>query len=151
LQRQRDAHHVPVDVHFAKRSLAGTFEFLAQAQRNECVLFHCAAGMDRTGMVAMLLLGLAEVPREEILADYCYSFANKDRVDATVHEYVQNVQAERPPQSAFESYLLYTRLEAIATVYDTPIAHHGSVRSYLESCKVPQAHLEAVLAHLVKV
>ena len=131
-------------------AVRAVFSFMALADKNECVLFHCAAGMDRTGMVAMLLLGLAEVPREEILADYCYSFANKDRVDATVHEYVRNGQTERPPQSAFESYLLYTRLEAIATVYDTLVAHHGSVRSYLESCKVPQAHLEAVLAHLVE-
>lgn len=34
------------------------------------VLFHCTAGKDRTGLMAALLLGLAGVGREEILADY---------------------------------------------------------------------------------
>ncbi|WP_340537346.1 tyrosine-protein phosphatase [Nocardioides sp. GXZ039] len=34
------------------------------------VLFHCAAGKDRTGTVAALVLGLLGVPDEEIIADY---------------------------------------------------------------------------------
>ena len=34
------------------------------------LLFHCAAGKDRTGVVAAVLLGLAGVPHEEIAADY---------------------------------------------------------------------------------
>lgn len=34
------------------------------------VLFHCTAGKDRTGILAMLLLSLAGVAREDILADY---------------------------------------------------------------------------------
>jgi len=33
-------------------------------------LFHCAAGKDRTGVTAALLLGLAGVPEETIVADY---------------------------------------------------------------------------------
>lgn len=33
-------------------------------------LFHCAAGKDRTGVVAMLLLKLARVPDETIILDY---------------------------------------------------------------------------------
>lgn len=130
-------------------AVRSVFSCMAAAAPNECVLFHCAAGMDRTGMVAMLLLGLVEVPREQILADYCYSFGDKDRVDAVVHAYVEHGPGERPPQSAFDSYLLYTRLEAIAAVYDTVIGHHGSVRAFLESCKVPASDLEAVRTHLV--
>ena len=35
-----------------------------------CTLFHCRAGKDRTGVVAMLLLGLAGVSDEDIVADY---------------------------------------------------------------------------------
>ena len=34
------------------------------------VLFHCAAGKDRTGCTAALLLGLAGVPLVDIIADY---------------------------------------------------------------------------------
>ncbi|OUP10519.1 tyrosine-protein phosphatase [Collinsella sp. An2] len=35
-----------------------------------CTLFHCRAGKDRTGVIAMLLLGLAGVDDEHIVADY---------------------------------------------------------------------------------
>lgn len=35
-----------------------------------CALFHCRAGKDRTGVIAMLLLGLAGVDDAQIVADY---------------------------------------------------------------------------------
>ena len=35
-----------------------------------CVLFHCAAGKDRTGVIAMLLLQLADVAKADIIANY---------------------------------------------------------------------------------
>ena len=60
------------------------FSFIAEAPEDTCVLFHCAAGMDRTGVVALLLLGLAGVDRNHIIADYCYSFAPQAEVDAFV-------------------------------------------------------------------
>jgi protein-tyrosine phosphatase len=37
------------------------------------VLFHCTTGKDRTGVVSALLLGLAGVPEDDIVADYCIS------------------------------------------------------------------------------
>ena len=46
---------------------------LLARQREGASLFHCSAGKDRTGVVAMLLLELAGVPDEEIVADYCIS------------------------------------------------------------------------------
>ena len=39
------------------------------------VLFHCAAGKDRTGILAALLLGAAGVDNADILADYALSYA----------------------------------------------------------------------------
>ena len=36
----------------------------------DCVLFHCTAGKDRTGTLAMLLLQLAGVPDGDIVRDY---------------------------------------------------------------------------------
>ncbi len=32
-------------------------------------VFHCAAGKDRTGLLAMLILGCLEVEHEQIVAD----------------------------------------------------------------------------------
>ncbi len=41
--------------------------------RGEPVVFHCAAGKDRTGLVAALLLGGLGVPDDHIAADYAQS------------------------------------------------------------------------------
>ena len=38
------------------------------------VLVHCAGGRDRTGLVTMVLLRLAGVPEDEIVADYLHSY-----------------------------------------------------------------------------
>jgi protein-tyrosine phosphatase len=35
-----------------------------------CVVFHCAGGKDRTGLLALVLLTLAGAAPEEIIADY---------------------------------------------------------------------------------
>ncbi len=71
------------------------FSFIADGPADACVLFHCAAGMDRTGIIALLLLGLAGVDRSHIIADYCYSFAPQAEVDAHVFGEGQTSRAMR--------------------------------------------------------
>ena len=51
-----------------RRRCGAAFEKLSQADGP--VLFHCAAGLDRTGVVSALLLRLLGVSREDVLADY---------------------------------------------------------------------------------
>jgi protein-tyrosine phosphatase len=47
-----------------------------------CVVFHCAAGKDRTGLLALVLLTLAGAAPEEIIADYLLSYDRlKQRYD----------------------------------------------------------------------
>lgn len=53
-------------------AIARSVELVADAGP---VLFHCAAGKDRTGVVAAVVLGLLEVPAEDIAADYHLSAA----------------------------------------------------------------------------
>ena len=50
-------------------ALVAAFALLADADRYPLV-FHCAAGKDRTGVLAALVLELAGVAREVIVADY---------------------------------------------------------------------------------
>ncbi len=38
--------------------------------RQQCTLFHCVAGKDRTGILAMLILGILGVSEEDIMEDY---------------------------------------------------------------------------------
>ena len=49
---------------------AELFVLIAGRVQEGGVLFHCTAGKDRTGVTAALLLGLAGVPEEDIIADY---------------------------------------------------------------------------------
>lgn len=47
------------------------------------VVFHCASGKDRTGLIALVLLTLAEAPAKDIIADYLLSYERmKPRYDA---------------------------------------------------------------------
>ena len=124
-------------------SMRRLFAFLSEATPQECVLFHCAAGNDRTGVVSMLLLGLAGVSRRQIVADYGYSFGTIDEVDAALDTY------GNPIAGATESYQLFTRMNALACVYDTVVSEHGSIRAYLESCEIPGGKLDAVRDHLL--
>ncbi|WP_171014950.1 tyrosine-protein phosphatase [Culicoidibacter larvae] len=49
--------------------------FKAAATSTGTLLFHCSAGKDRTGVVAALLLLLAGVDKEDIIADYQVSYS----------------------------------------------------------------------------
>jgi protein-tyrosine phosphatase len=47
-----------------------------------CVVFHCAAGKDRTGLLALVLLTLAGATPDEIIADYLLAYDRmKQRFD----------------------------------------------------------------------
>ena len=45
-------------------------DLLANDQENESLLFHCAAGKDRTGVAGMLIMAALQVPFSTIREDY---------------------------------------------------------------------------------
>jgi protein-tyrosine phosphatase len=50
--------------------------------RPGCVVFHCAGGKDRTGLLALVLLTLAAATPDEIIADYLLTYDRmKQRYD----------------------------------------------------------------------
>ena len=119
------------------------FGFFAATPEGEGVLFHCAAGMDRTGMCAMLLLGLAEVPRAQIVADYLYSFAPEDEVDEVVF-------GGKAPQARPGVWSpLPSRLEAVEFMLDRVEEGYGSTHDYLMACGVDEVCLTALRGMLV--
>lgn len=63
VQMVTDSHPVKVWQKFFTTLLANT-------EPNQSVLFHCAAGKDRTGVAAALILTALDVPRKTILQDY---------------------------------------------------------------------------------
>jgi protein-tyrosine phosphatase len=59
----------------ARPQLRQVLSFIAAADP-EPLLFHCVAGKDRTGLIAALLLALAEATPEAIACDYAVSTEN---------------------------------------------------------------------------
>jgi protein-tyrosine phosphatase len=55
--------------HFPIRT-ASVLATIAAANNKGGLLFHCAVGRDRTGLIALLLLALAGAKPDEIVADY---------------------------------------------------------------------------------
>lgn len=121
------------------------------AAPDECVLFHCAAGMDRTGMLSLLLLGAAGVSRDDICTDYCLSFAKPDQIaQALALEHERGAIEVVDRRSDFTAYILSVRLQAICVVCDTIIEHHGTVTDFLHSSGVTEEEVEAVRSHLLE-
>lgn len=64
------------------------FEIIASSGKGG-ILFHCASGRDRTGIISALLLGLAHVDDEDIVKDYLQTFDNI-RNEIPYQEYIAN-------------------------------------------------------------
>ena len=116
-------------------------EFFAEAGADDCVLFHCAAGMDRTGVTSMLLLGLCGVDRDHIICDYSYSFGGAREVDKAV-------MSGKPPEKMRVRPELKSRIKAISETWDLLIAGYGSADTYLDSCGIMPETRRAVREHL---
>lgn len=127
---------------------------IAQAQPDECVLFHCSAGMDRTGVTAMLLLGLVGASRQNIVANYCYSFADPAEVDRIVYGAGTGTDQHASTSSATSSAHAFrdtvpVLAETMGAVYDTVLSGYGSVRAYLKRCGMRDQELDAIIEHFV--
>lgn len=67
------------------------------------VLFNCTAGKDRTGVTAMLLLLLAGVPCEIVVADYSVSEANMRDIFKRQKAWLEKTFGVTPPDAVFSS------------------------------------------------
>lgn len=109
--------------------------FMATAKNDQCVLFHCAAGMDRTGIVSMLLLGLVGASKTDIVRDYLRSFAPEADVEEVVGDH---------PDRRDDLALLS---DALTGAYDRLLGSYGSIASYLCACGVDEPNLVRLRHH----
>ena len=103
------------------------------------VVFHCAAGKDRTGILAALILGGLGVDDATICADY-------DLTNAAMERMRRWVESSRPEMRArmhgAPSYMMAARSEAIAVLLDDIRRSHGSVREFLSAIGVGSVLLD---------
>jgi protein-tyrosine phosphatase len=104
-------------------------------------VFHCAAGKDRTGLLAALILGSIGVPRRVILGDYALTAGGMARMREWARRELPDMagrMAEVP--SAFLAALP----EALDHVLDDLCSQHGSIRGFVRSIGVTAEVIDAL-------
>jgi protein-tyrosine phosphatase len=109
------------------------------------VLVHCAAGKDRTGLVAALLLGLVGVPRRTIATDYALSAECLRRRN---EEWLENGPGDRAEREEVLRKFAPTP-QAMLEVLDHLTERHGGVEGYLSWAGVPADDLTRLRARLL--
>lgn len=104
----------------------------------DTTLFHCVVGKDRTGVVAMLLLSLAEVSFGDILTNY----------EVTFSYVMQNPRmlawaGHNPPE------LMQSRPEFLLPAYDCIHKKFGGAVGYLLSTGMSLERIEQMKKHLL--
>jgi protein-tyrosine phosphatase len=109
------------------------------------VVFHCAAGKDRTGLVAMLLLGILGVDPEIIAADYALT-------DARMPVLLERHQARLAEGQAAEVAQQKWAVDATAmrAVVDRLVAEHGSIERYVVAHGLAVDALDRLRASLLE-
>lgn len=108
--------------------------FQALAETDGAVLIHCAAGKDRTGILAALTHHVAGVPDEVILEDFLLT-NDKERFARRVPAMGAIIEERtgRRPQDDVLHTALGVEPAYLAMAFDTIKARHGSIDTYLEA------------------
>ncbi len=97
------------------------------------LLFHCAAGKDRTGFAAALILMILDVPRELIMRDYMLTddyFLPDDELQRLTSRYADSTLAKLAP--ARVRPLLEVRPEYLQAAFDAIDECYATSEDYLE-------------------
>lgn len=116
----------------SKPAIKEIFEFIA-GQDKGCIMFHCSAGKDRTGIVAMLLLGLAGASREDLTTNYEVSY-----IYTRQNPVFQLIADKHHPA------LLQSKPENIEACIDHVVDNYGSFYDYLLSAGLSPETLDGV-------
>jgi protein-tyrosine phosphatase len=109
------------------------------------VLFHCHAGKDRTGLIAMFLLSLAGVPRETIAQDYALS----DELLRSVYDELVAKYSGDPERAWHIENSLWCLPEVMAQTLDYLDDRYGGAESYLRIAGVSGDEIAQIRARLV--
>lgn len=124
---------------------AQAIEQLSQADALPAV-FHCAAGKDRTGVLAMLVLGSLGVPHEFIAADYALTGEGMERMRVWAQRDAPDLWARLADAPAA---FLAAHPEAMLRVIDS-ICADGTIRDYTLSLGVSPAALDRLADRLLE-
>lgn len=112
-------------------------------KENGCILFHCTAGKDRTGITAMLLLKLANVSDEIIIEDYSATYENmKDLFQKQASELKEN-------QITVPEYIFQSQEKSMEKTLLHMHKTYGNVESYMEKIGLNIQEITLLKQHLL--
>lgn len=110
-------------------------EVIANAEGS--VLYHCQEGKDRTGIISMIILGLANAYRGDIIADYEVSSAHLGYI-------------ERYGEDELYSVFRITDPYYMKEAYDYVVRKYGTFEDYLAYAKVDSKTIQAIKDKIVE-
>jgi protein tyrosine/serine phosphatase len=127
-----------------RRSIAAAVQVIAHGEH--AVVFHCAAGKDRTGIVAALVLSSLGVPDEVIGGDYHLS----ERAFRPALAWAEENDPEMVAEMAKMPEWAYRAPKPVMPAFlDLLREHHGSIDGYLADAGVDNAALDTLRARLL--
>lgn len=118
------------------------------AEADGGVAFHCAVGKDRTGLLAMLLLGALGSPREAIVADYVRS-ARAGAVQVARLK-VLGLRYGDIDDEEISIGVWSARAVTMESTLDRLDVAHGGIEGYLQSVGVDADVVAALRARLLR-
>ena len=115
------------------------------------VVFHCAAGKDRTGLVAAMLLAVLGVPDDFIAADYGRTAEGMRRMRAAWAKWADEQGEEEKTRMENSPAYYFESPPAVMSVLLAELrAQHGSIVDYLHSLGVTTAHVDSLRTRLIE-
>ena len=121
-----------------------------QVGQGEPTVIHCTAGKDRTGVASMLLLDLAGVAAEHIVADYALSSERRPSLqqDQTEARSLVPLLEDYGLDPAAFAPLWEARPAVMAAVLEGLHDRWGGAAGYLSAAGMDDAHIDTVRAAL---
>jgi protein-tyrosine phosphatase len=147
----RETPEPPPGVWYAEIATAGrgalVSAFTLIAESEHAVVFHCAAGKDRTGILAALLLSSLGVPDEVIVADYHLS-------ERSLGPAVAWAEANEPKwakqMAAFPPWTLQAPAARAQAFLDILRERHGSIDAFLTDAGIDHDLVQTLRTRLLE-
>lgn len=117
------------------------------AEGDHAVVFHCAAGKDRTGILAALVLSSLGVPDEAIVIDYNLS---ERSLEPWLTWAESNAPEAAQATTTLPPWALRAQVPTMHAFLDALRDRHGSIEGYLADAGVEREVLDTLRARLLE-
>jgi protein-tyrosine phosphatase len=118
---------------------------MVSAPERRPLVFHCAAGKDRTGVLAALVLEILGVDRSIIVEDYVLTASRMDLIIGRMSD----MPNAKEVVAAIPQFLLRAEAETMELFLDRLEKEHGGARQWALAAGVPEAALAVMESTLV--